>query len=164
MVKTDTHFFFYRHILGQWHIHPFTVDGITFNCPEQFMMYSKAILFKDEETAEKILHEEKPFNHQQLGRKVKNYSQYIWDHAKFNVIVAGNMARFREDEKGRQVLFDSDPLILVEASPTDLVYGVGLSETDPLILDEANWRGQNLLGKALMKVRTELMKEFNGLS
>lgn len=164
MVKTETHLFFYRHLLGQWHIHPFTVEGITYNCPEQYMMYQKAVLFKDEDAAEKILHEEKPHNHQKIGRIVKNYSQNIWDNVKFDVIVAGNMARFREDELGRNFLFESDPLILVEASPTDLVYGVGLGENDPLILDENNWRGQNLLGKALMKVRTELKKEYNGLS
>jgi len=163
MRKTDKYYFFYKHILGQWHKFDFTVEGITFNCPEQWMMYQKAILFNDQASADKILLEKHSYQQQQLGRTVKGYKQDKWDAYKFEIVKQGNLHRFRADEEGRKVLFSTAPLILVEASPVDRVWGIGLGEGDPLADDENNWRGSNLLGKALTEVRTILMKEYGAV-
>lgn len=139
----------------------FTINGLTYCCTEQYMMHQKALLFNDTETAAKILATRSPKDHQELGRKVKNFNQSFWDQHKEKIVYDGNYARFSQSKDCRDLLFSTAPKILVESSPYDRVWGVGLGQDDPRILDETKWRGQNLLGKILTKVRDELMKEMN---
>lgn len=155
---TDKYFFFWKHRLSQWHIVDFTVMGITYNCCEMYMMYQKALLMGDEESAKVILQEKNPANHQKLGRKIKNFNQELWDEKKYCIVLAGNLARFMQSQKCRELLLATGDKEICESSPYDLVWGCGLSKEDPLILDKNNWRGENLLGKALTQVR-EIIKE-----
>lgn len=160
--STDKYHFFWNSKLSQWSTSPF-VNRIhlieKYNCAEQYMMYMKAILFNDFETAKRIYQSKYPREMQALGRQVKGYDQKIWNEWKYQIVVDGNILKFQQNPILKKMLFDTYPLQLVEASPVDKVWGVGLAEDDPLIDDENNWQGENLLGKALTEVRNTLMKE-----
>lgn len=157
MRQTDDFYFFWKHEFGQWTMRDMTdSDRITYNCCEQYMMYKKAMLFDDVITANKILSEDKPRNQQSLGRDVSNFDQKIWDAHKFDIVKQANLLKFTQHPRLKVRLLATGNKILVEASPYDLVWGVGFAAKDDKILDMANWRGQNLLGKVLMSVRTAL--------
>lgn len=155
---TEKYFFFWKHRLSQWHIVDFTVNGVIFNCCEMYMMYNKALLMEDSVTADIILQEKNPANHQKLGRQIKNFNQALWNGNKYNIVLAGNLARFMQSAKCRELLLATGDKEICESSPYDLVWGCGLSKEDPLILDKSNWRGENLLGKVLTQVR-EVIKQ-----
>ena len=157
MKETNSHYFFWRHQFGQWTFRDMVdQDGVRYNCCEQYMMAQKARLFGDKKSFDAIMQEPDPKAQQSLGRLVQNYDQGIWDANKEKIVYDGNILKFSQHEDLGQRLLETAPKILVEASPSDLVWGVGLKEDDPLILDEANWRGENLLGKVLMRVRGDL--------
>jgi ribA/ribD-fused uncharacterized protein len=155
--------FFYKSKLSQWHIVNFVIDGIKYNCCEQYMMASKARLFDDKEAYNKIMAATHPREQQSLGRIVKGYNQELWDKYKYNIVRNGNYHRFKQNKQDLEWLLATDG-ILVEASPVDGIWGVGLAANDPLIQDEKNWRGQNLLGKALTEVREMLREELQNES
>jgi ribA/ribD-fused uncharacterized protein len=136
----------------------FVFNGITYNCCEQYMMSQKSLLFYDGDAYKKIMESNNPADHQKLGRTIKGFAEELWDDQKYNVVLQGNMARFTQSEPCKELLLSTGDRILTEASPFDCVWGVGLRDTDPLILDESNWRGQNLLGKVLMEVRDNIKK------
>ena len=150
--------FFYKSKLSQWHIVDFVVDGIKYNCCEQYMMASKAKLFNDKETLAKIMAATHPREHQNLGRIVNGYNQETWDKNKYSIVRNGNYHRFKQNKQDLEWLLATEGT-LVEASPIDKIWGVGLSADNPLIKDEKNWLGQNLLGKALTEVREILREE-----
>ena len=155
-METDKYYFFWKHRLSQWHMVDFVVDGKTFCCTEQFMMFKKAMLFNDPESAQKIINTRNPRDHQLYGRQVKNFDQKVWNVNKYEIVLTGNHHRFTQSKICRDLLFSTGNKKICEASPYDVVWGVGLAESDQLILDEANWRGQNLLGKILTQVRDNL--------
>lgn len=134
--------------------------GQVFNYAEQYMMYNKAITFSDTEIAKNILLESKPSNIKKYGRQVKNFDSKVWDRVKFDIVVKGNYLKFSQNDKLRDILISTGDSILVEASPTDKIWGIGMSQRDPLRHDVKNWKGQNLLGKALMKVRDMLLNSW----
>lgn len=136
----------------------FVVEGVKFNCAEQYMMYQKALLFKDLDTAKLIMEATHPREQQRLGRIVKNYNQEIWDAHKYQIVYKGNYNKFKQNKEDLEWLIATEGT-LVEASPVDTVWGIGLGKDNPLIHDEKNWRGQNLLGKVLTEVRETLRKE-----
>jgi ribA/ribD-fused uncharacterized protein len=127
-----------------------------FNCAEQAMMCYKADFFRDFDTAQKILNEKHPKRQKDLGRTVKNFDPFKWDEIKFDLITNINIAKFSQNEHLKKILLESDPYILCEAAPWDKIWGNGLAADDPKAGDIATWEGQNLLGKALMKVRSIL--------
>lgn len=155
---TDKYFFFWKHRLSQWHIVDFKCESYTYNCCEQYMMQRKALLMGDFESAELIMKEKNPSNHQKLGRQIKNFNQELWDMNKYCIVLGGNLARFMQSPPCRELLLATGDKILVEASPYDKVWGVALSADNPDILDETKWRGENLLGKVLTQVR-EVIKQ-----
>jgi len=159
-MQNDKYFFFWKHRLSQWHIVNFTAGSYTYNCCEQYMMHLKAVLMRDPETAAEIMNEKNPYNHQTLGRKIKNFNQEVWDMNKYSVVLTGNRARFTQSAECRELLLATGDKILVEASPYDKVWGIAMGVNDPDILDETKWRGQNLLGKVLTQVREELKAEI----
>ena len=163
MRTTDTHVYFYTGIYSNWHWCEFEVGGIAYNCGEQYMMHRKAVLFDDSFTAGKILRSVSPREQKDLGRRVQGYDDKIWSEDRLAIMQYGLYYKFEQNpEFGKQIL-DTGSRILVEASPYDRIWGVGLGEENDLILDEANWKGQNLLGKALMQVRDVLRNgNFNG--
>lgn len=152
-----TFFFTESSPFSQWYPSRFTVEGVTFNCAEQFMMHGKAVLFGDDEIAAAILAADHPKQHKALGRKVKNFDDAIWKAKREQIVVAGSRAKFTQNEALKQLLLETRGTELVEASPYDRIWGIGLAATDPKALDPKTWRGQNLLGKILTKLRDELL-------
>lgn len=161
MDNTYNYHFFYKGPLTQWFKSPFTVEGVTYGCAEQYMMHQKALLFGDTETAEKIMATQSPKEQQDLGRVVKNYKQSVWDANKLRIVYKGNYEKFSQNPELKKVLFETGHSILVEASPIDTVWGIGMAEGDVGIDNPENWKGQNLLGWLVQLVRNQLMSKEN---
>jgi ribA/ribD-fused uncharacterized protein len=158
--KKYTFFYKMRHPFSNWHPCTFTDDeGNEYNCSEQWMMAEKARLFGDEETREDILFEKDPGKQKQLGRKVKNFDSNLWnEHAKL-IVYEGCRLKFTQNHKLLQALLDTEGTLLVEASPYDRIWGIGLAEDDPAIHDPLNWNGLNWLGEVLTQLRDDLLNE-----
>lgn len=158
VIETETMVLFWQPpgVFGQWTPSRFVVDGVTYGCAEQFMMAEKARLFGDEATRAKILATDSPRDYKALGRSVAGFVQAVWDRECLEIVVRGNRAKFGQNPDLRAALLATGDKLLVEASPLDRVWGVGLRADDPRIHDPASWRGQNRLGEALMRVRAEL--------
>ncbi|XP_062581098.1 uncharacterized protein LOC134242910 [Saccostrea cucullata] len=144
-------------VFSQWYMKDFEVDGIKYNCAEQYMMHQKAVLMKDHESAQIILALDEPREMKQRGRYVENFNQELWDKNCRNIVEKGNMAKFSQDKKSKDILFSTYPKTLVEASPMDKIWGIGLAKDDERAWNKQTWRGQNLLGEILTKVRDTLM-------
>lgn len=164
MKITDTHVYFYTNYLSNWwttkNIAPqFTDhnDGVTWNNTEEAFMAYKATFFGDGETYAKIvqhaLARKHPREVKDLGRLVKGYNDKAWSTVREGFMTYVNLLKYQQNPDLAKQLKDTGARVLVEASPVDRIWGVGLGETDPLILDEKNWTGLNLLGKSLMTVR-----------
>lgn len=145
--------------LSNWHLSDFVCDGVKFSSMEQYMMYKKAEVFDDKETAEKILGTDNPMKIKSLGRSVKNYNETVWNGVRQIVVYEGLYAKFSQDENLKAQLTATGEDILAECSGIDLIWGNGLSMTDENRFDMSKWKGQNLLGFALMEVRNRLNKE-----
>ena len=145
--------------LSQWYDCQFESEGKKYYTSEQYMMAQKALLFKDQETYDKIMNSKIPKEIKELGRQVKNFSSEIWNKKKFEIVTNGNIAKFSQNEKLKNFLLNTKNKILVEASPYDNIWGIGMSEDDNDILDEKKWKGQNLMGKAIMKAREFIKKQ-----
>lgn len=152
-----TFFFTEASPFSQWYPCKFAVDGNRFNCAEQYMMYGKARLFDDEATAKSILAAAHPRDHKALGRKVTPFDNAVWVREREGIVLAGNRAKFTQNEPLLAQLLATKGTTLVEASPFDKIWGIGLAETDERANDPAQWRGQNLLGKVLTQLRDELL-------
>lgn len=160
MRETELYYFFWKHQFGQWTLKDITdPDGKTYNCCEQYMMYKKALLFNDSEMSDKILNEREPALQQKMGREIRNFDAGLWDRNKVGIVWYGNYLKFTQHDDLKKRLLETGNKILVEASPYDLIWGVGLGASDNKILNQNNWKGLNLLGKTLMSVRAAL--QFN---
>lgn len=151
--------FFWHGPFSQWHMCPVVIDGITYNCGEQYMMAQKAIFFKDDETLEKIMEAATPREQKGLGRAVKNFNKPLWDEYCLEVVYRANLEKFSQHSDLKQMLLDTKNTIMVEASPYDTIWGVGMGEGNPDICDPEKWNGLNLLGKTLNKVREALLDD-----
>ena len=146
--------------LGQWQPSKFEVDIHDYVCAEQYMMAEKARLFEDQEIEKQIMQISSPGEMQVLGKKVKNFDQAIWDKVKYSIVLNANYYKFSQNKKMRDYLLATESSVLVEASPMDKIWGIGLAEEHPNVHNPAAWRGKNLLGFALMEVRDELKKLY----
>lgn len=157
-VKTETMYFFFgrENPLSNWHQSTFYVKGVKFCCNEQFMMYCKAKLFEDHATAARILATSEPAEHKALGRQVKGFVEKIWESKRAHYVFVGALAKFQQNPDISRVLLDTWGLELVEAAKYDKIWGIGLSIDDPAIFNRTNWRGMNLLGTTLERVRDAL--------
>jgi ribA/ribD-fused uncharacterized protein len=154
---TDTHVYFWGDpTLSNWGPAEFDYMGEHFYNSEQAYMWEKAMFFDDFETAEKILATDNPSVAKDLGREVRNYNDEQWSVVRFGYMVDVCFEKFKQNPHRLETLLSTEDRIIVEASPHDRVWGVGLHWTDEKILDEKNWKGENLLGKALMRVRDGL--------
>jgi ribA/ribD-fused uncharacterized protein len=142
--------------LSQWWPSPFVVDGITYATAEHYMMWGKAMLFADERTAGRILAAGHPKQAKDLGRQVRNFDQAMWEAHRSEIVVAGNTHKFGQHDDLRAFLLGTGDRVLVEASPLDTVWGIGLHKDDPRAEDPAQWRGLNELGFALCAVRDRI--------
>lgn len=162
MLTTDKYLLFWgdEDIYSNFYPAEFDMYGIHFYWSEQAFIYQKAMRFNDIETADKILAmnpvANQPIDCKKLGRLVKNFDEVVWFSTSYNAMVDACYAKFSGNKLLREQLLATGDLILVEASPYDKIWGIGLSETDPDVQDESKWKGTNLLGKALMQVRDEL--------
>lgn len=156
---TQTHVYFWKSYFSQWCKSPFMEDSITFQTAEHYMMYHKAKLFGDKEIAAKILNANHPKDVKALGRQVSNFNKDVWDQHCDSIVIKGNLLKFSQNSLLLAQLQVHSDKIFVEASPVDLIWGVGLHENDDLILDESNWTGQNKLGNALTTV-AQLLKDI----
>lgn len=143
---------------SQWFPCQFKEDGITYTTAEHYMMAEKARLFNDHDILEDIMQAESPNQAKKLGRKIKDFNPEIWDQHKYKLVKQGNFLKFSQDESLKKFLLSTGDKILVEASPYDSIWGIGMLETDPGVNNPVLWKGENLLGFALMEVRDELKR------
>jgi len=142
--------------LSQWFPASFEVDGDKYNCAEQYMMAEKARVFHDLGTWGKIMLSSSPKEIKALGREVRNFDAEQWLTVSKDIVVKGNLYKFAQNKDMLDFLKNTEDKILVEASPCDTIWGIGMSERDEGVEDPHNWKGSNLLGFALMEVRDEL--------
>lgn len=142
--------------LSQWWLSPFTVDGVTYASAEHWMMAGKARLFGDAGAAEAAVAAKSPAEAKKVGRLVRGFDEAVWERERYGLVVAGSRHKFGQDPALREFLLGTGDRVLVEASPIDRVWGIGLAADDPRAQDPAAWRGLNLLGFALMDARTGL--------
>lgn len=146
-------------IFSQWYDSPFTVDGITYLTTEHWMMSWKASLFGDKTVFDKIIQVTKPAEAKELGRQVRNFDEIVWNKRRFEIVKLGNIHKFNQNPELLKCLLGTGDQILVEASPVDSIWGIGLAQGDAMIENPYAWNGQNLLGFALMEVR-DFFNEF----
>lgn len=143
---------------SQWFEAPFRLNGIHYATAEHYMMAEKARLFDDDATLAKILAAPTPAHAKKLGREVAGFDNARWEARGFDAVVEGNVAKFTQNPAMGEFLRTTGHRVLVEASPVDRVWGIGLAGDDPRALQPAQWQGTNLLGFALMRVR-EVIRE-----
>jgi ribA/ribD-fused uncharacterized protein len=145
---------------SQWQQSYFTVNGHSYICAEQYMMGQKALLFNDQETFDRILFATHPQKIKALGRQVRNFDAAIWDNVKYSIVLNGNFYKFSQNREMWEILKSTGDKIIVEASPLDTIWGIGMSEEDVNVSNPHCWKGENLLGFALMEVREQLTEEL----
>ncbi|MEU9391435.1 NADAR family protein [Streptomyces sp. NPDC048324] len=144
--------------LSQWWPAPFTVDGVTYGTAEHWMMAGKARLFADAEAERRILAAGHPSQAKKEGRLVRGFDEETWRRERFAVVVEGSVHKFAAHPELREFLLNTGDRVLVEASPVDRVWGIGLAADDEAATDPERWRGPNLLGFALMEARERLRR------
>lgn len=145
-----------KECFSQWYPAPFEVDGTRYPTAEHFMMAQKARLFGDAQAEAAILRAADPGAAKKLGRKVVGFDEATWEGRRFDIVVAGNVAKFSQSPPLRDFLLGTGARVLVEASPMDTIWGIGLGQDNPRASDPSSWRGLNLLGFALMVARSRL--------
>jgi ribA/ribD-fused uncharacterized protein len=141
---------------SQWWQSAFSVQGISYATAEHWMMAEKARLFSDEVTLQKILQASTPAEAKKLGREVQHFHPEPWEDKKYEIVRIGNYHKFAQHTDLKAFLLNTGERILVEASPVDSIWGIGMAKDNPDIENPIAWKGQNLLGFALMEVRDEL--------
>jgi hypothetical protein len=142
-----------RSCLSQWWRSSFVVDGVEYLTAEQFMMAGKARLFGDGAALERILAEPNPAKVKRLGRGVRGFEDAVWVAHRFELVSFGSQEKFRQEAALLSFLGSTGEAILVEASPTDDVWGIGAEASSPVVTQPEAWRGLNLLGFALTRAR-----------
>ncbi|WP_112138979.1 NADAR family protein [Glycomyces dulcitolivorans] len=145
-----------RGCLSQWWPSRFAEDGHRYATAEHYMMAHKAWLFGDGETAERILEAGHPAQVKKLGRQARGFKPEVWEAERLGIVVRGNVLKFGQNPDLREFLLGTGDRVLVEASPVDRIWGIGLAGDDPRAANPGTWRGLNLLGQALMEARAQL--------
>lgn len=162
-MKYTKYTFFWKGPLSQWKKSLFHGDGIQFCTAEQYMMYSKAVLFNDKETADKILRTTDPKEQQLLGREVKNFELALWELHARDIVYRGNYFKFSQNSELKKILCDTADTLLVEASPFDKIWGIGLDEETAKQTPFEQWPGRNWLGQVLTNLRDDMLGSLNDL-
>ncbi len=150
-----------KFVFSQWYPSPFKVDNIEYKTTEHWMMANKASLFGDTEIFKKIIVADKPGEVKELGRQIRNFDEIKWNAKKYEIVKNGNIHKFNQNKKLTEYLLGTSDRIIVEASPVDMIWGIGLPQDSPMIDNHYTWRGLNLLGFALMEVRDFLRRFAN---
>lgn len=144
--------------LSNWYMSDFIEDGRLYTSVEQYLMYGKAVVFKDEEMQQAILATHDVAKVKQYGRQVKGYNETVWNGLRQLVLYRGLWMKFSQNEELKQLLIDTGNDMLVECARTDKIFACGISIKDPMRFDMSKWTGKNLLGFALMDLRDQLKK------
>ena len=150
---TDKFIFFWGGTYSQWCPSKFVIDGVEYSSAEQYMMAKKALLFNDTEAYNKILATRRPYEQKAHGRKVKGFDKDKWEEICRDVVYKANLAKFTQNPEMKAELLASGDREIVEASPKDKIWGIGMDVNHPDILDKSKWQGTNWLGIEIMKVR-----------
>ncbi len=142
--------------LSNWYLSKFAINGTVFSSMEQYMMYKKAVWFHDKEIADKILMTDDVAEIKALGRLVANYNDNYWNGVRQIIVFEGLLAKFSQNEDLKSQLKTTGDTVLAECAVKDRIWGIGLSMKDPDRFEIDKWKGQNLLGYALMMVREQL--------
>lgn len=152
----DSFGFFYGGVLSNFYKTSFIVDDICFSSSEQYFMYKKAMCFGDVDIAQKILKTNDPVSAKKLGRMVKNFDEDVWDKVRYDHMYTGCYAKFSQNADLKKIIKKTKNIKLVEASPYDKIWGIGMNINNKDITNPEKWKGQNLLGKILTKIRKRL--------
>ncbi len=144
--------------LSQWYGMHFSNNGISYMSAEHYMMAEKARLFGDRDAYQKIINASNPGAAKAFGREVRGFDEEIWARERFGIVVADNLLKFSQNKELAEFLIGTGQRVLVEASPVDRIWGIGLAADDHRVENPNLWRGENLLGFALMEVRDMLEK------
>ncbi len=144
---------------SQWWESQFTVDGIEYATAEHWMMAKKAELFKDKDVLEQILIAKSAAEAKKLGRKVRNFDPKVWGENCFDIVCDGNYHKFSQHNDLKEFLLNTKERILVEASPMDRIWGIGMAQSNENAENPRLWKGKNLLGFALMEARERLQND-----
>jgi len=156
IAKKEEFAFFWGGTFSQWATSKFIIDGVEFNTCEQYMMYKKALMFHDYEMAEKIMNEKDPREQKALGRRVKGFDKDTWETYCRDIVYDGNVAKFTQNPEMLEELKFTGDKTIVEASPQDVIWGIGLKYDDPRAKDRSQWKGTNWLGEAIQRVREDI--------
>lgn len=148
--------------LSQWWPSPFVVDGVEYATAEHWMMAAKARLFADAEAERRVLAAAHPAEAKKAGRLVRGFDEATWQRERLGIVTEGSVHKFAADAGLRDFLLGTGDRVLVEASPVDRVWGIGLAATDAGADDPERWKGANLLGFALMGARERLLADGTG--
>jgi ribA/ribD-fused uncharacterized protein len=164
--EDENRVFFYGRdsMFSQFYPCRFVDKDLSFTCAEQYMHYTKAELFGDKQCSGAIINTKSPIQHKRLGRKVRHFSETVWYRQCKSIVKKGTLLKFKQNRALKQHLLDTHPKQLVEASPFDMKWGIGLPLSHPNIHDPSQWRGENMLGQILTEVREELYTEIKGHS
>lgn len=147
---------------SQWWPSPFSVDGTVYATAEHWMMAGKARLFGDAEAEARVIAAGDPQQAKKAGRSVRGFDEEEWLRHRFGLVVEGSVHKFARHPELGACLLGTGSRVLVEASPLDRVWGIGLAAGDEAAADPARWRGLNLLGFALMEARQRLAAKTSG--
>lgn len=119
-------------------------------------MYLKAMTFNDDVACQDIYDDQRPWAAKKRGKTVQGFTNDEWVKHREDAMFTACWEKFSQNENLAVELLSTGDRVLVEASPIDFIWGVGLAVDDPRVLDPSNWKGLNLLGKVLMRVRDRL--------
>ena len=128
---------------SQWHPSAFKFEQMSFNCAEQFMMFSKTVFFQDYETAKAVMRSDSPKEQKALGRKTANFNVDKWANVAKDIVYVGSYCKYTQDDKLNEILIGTKGTTLVEASPYDKIWGIGLAESDARAQQRSTWQGKN---------------------
>lgn len=153
---TDDFVFFWGGTFSQWCPSTFIIDGVKYNSCEQYMMAKKALMFNDFDALQKIMLSKDPSKQKDIGKTVRGFNKDVWETYCREIVFDGNMAKFTQNPSMLKELLETGDREIVEASPKDKIWGIGLHETDPRVFDKSKWLGTNWLGIAIMQVRNKI--------
>lgn len=156
MTHNFTFFWKNRSPFSNWYPSVFTHNGIKYTRGEQYMMHQKALMFGDSAIAAAIMLTDNPAEQKDLGRMVSNYDDAVWAEKRVDVMIEGLFEKFNQNPKLKEALLNTGETVIVEASPVDKIWGIGLAEDHPDATNPDKWPGQNLLGIVLMRVRDKI--------
>lgn len=150
-------FFWLEEPFSQWTLFDMEIDGVIYNSCEQFMMAEKARKFEDYDAEQAIMEATHPRDQKAIGRRVRAFDEDRWNAVARDIVYVGNQAKFSQNEDMKEQLIATAGTTLVEASPFDKVWGIGLAADDPLAQSRETWQGKNWLGQVLTVLRDDIL-------